>query len=103
VSASWSSAPCGSGRQSRWLPASLAIGHPSPGGDQGDAQPAGCGPESALASEQLGGAGLAAWRGYIESNAAILRELDAELLAAPGIITRDYEVLLYLSRSPTVS
>lgn len=45
-------------------------------------------------------AGLAAWRGYIQSNAAILRELDAELLAAHGIITRDYEGLLYLSRSP---
>jgi DNA-binding MarR family transcriptional regulator len=55
---------------------------------------------SVLASQQLGGAGLAAWRGYIQSHAAILRELDADLLAAHGIVSRDYEVLLYLSRSP---
>ena len=100
MSASWSSAPRASGRPPRWLPATLAVGDPPPGCGQGEAQPAGCAPESALASKQLSGAELAAWRGYIQSHAAILRELDAELLAAHGIISRDYEVLLHLSRFP---
>ena len=51
-------------------------------------------------SSTLEGAGLEAWRSYLQSHAAILRALDAELLAAHGMTTRDYEVLLYLAQSP---
>jgi DNA-binding MarR family transcriptional regulator len=42
---------------------------------------------------------LTAWRSYIQSHASILRELDAELVAAHGITTRDAEVLLYLDQA----
>jgi DNA-binding MarR family transcriptional regulator len=43
---------------------------------------------------------LEAWRSYLQSHASILRELDAELAAAHGMTTRDYEVLLYLAQAP---
>jgi DNA-binding MarR family transcriptional regulator len=48
----------------------------------------------------LEGAELEAWRNYLQSHASIVRALDAELLAAHGMTTRDYEVLLYLSQAP---
>jgi DNA-binding MarR family transcriptional regulator len=51
-------------------------------------------------SDSLEGAALAAWRSYLQSHASILRELDAELIAAHGMTTRDYEVLLYLAQAP---
>jgi len=51
-------------------------------------------------SSTLDGAALEAWRSYLQSHAAIVRALDAELLAAHGMTTRDYEVLLYLAQSP---
>jgi DNA-binding MarR family transcriptional regulator len=51
------------------------------------------------ASTRLDGAALDAWRGYLKSHAAILRVLDAELVAEHGLTTRDYEVLLYLSQA----
>ncbi len=47
----------------------------------------------------LDGAALAAWRGYLQSHAVILRELDAELVAQHGITARDYEALLYLAQA----
>src|ERR1700722_6817330 len=47
----------------------------------------------------LEGVALGAWRSYLQSHAAILRELDASLLAEHGMTTRDYEVLLYLAQS----
>jgi DNA-binding MarR family transcriptional regulator len=50
-------------------------------------------------SARLDGAALDAWRGYLKSHAAILRVLDAELVAEHGLTTRDYEVLLYLSQA----
>ncbi len=50
-------------------------------------------------SARLDGAALDAWRGYLKSHAAILRVLDAELVAQHGLTTRDYEVLLYLSQA----
>jgi len=53
-----------------------------------------------MASHRLEGAALEAWRSYLQSHASILRELDAELLAAHGMTTRDYEVLLYLAQAP---
>jgi DNA-binding MarR family transcriptional regulator len=50
-------------------------------------------------SDTLDRTALAAWRSYLQSHASILRELDAELIAAHGITTRDFEVLLYLGQS----
>jgi DNA-binding MarR family transcriptional regulator len=55
---------------------------------------------STIATSGLEGSALTAWRSYLQSHARILRELDADLLAAQGMTTRDYEVLLYLSREP---
>jgi DNA-binding MarR family transcriptional regulator len=52
------------------------------------------------ASPRLDGTALEAWRSYLQSHAAILRELDTELVAEQGMTTRDYEVLLYLSQAP---
>lgn len=54
---------------------------------------------STTTDARLEGAALAAWRGYLKSHAAILRVLDAELVAEQGLTTRDYEVLLYLSQA----
>lgn len=54
---------------------------------------------SATPATPLHGAGLEAWRGYLQSHASILRELDASLLAEHGMTARDYEVLLYLAQS----
>jgi DNA-binding MarR family transcriptional regulator len=51
-------------------------------------------------SDRLQGAALEAWRSYLQSHAAIVRELDAELVAAHSMTTRDYEVLLYLAQAP---
>jgi DNA-binding MarR family transcriptional regulator len=47
----------------------------------------------------LQGTALEAWRSYLQSHASIVRVLDAELAAAHGMTTRDYEVLLYLSQA----
>ncbi len=48
---------------------------------------------------RLEGAALEAWRSYLQSHASIVRVLDAELAAAHGMTTRDYEVLLYLAQA----
>ncbi len=55
----------------------------------------------AVASDtsRLDGIALEGWRSYLQSHAAIVRELDAELIAQHGMTTRDYEVLLYLAQS----
>jgi DNA-binding MarR family transcriptional regulator len=50
--------------------------------------------------DRLNGTSLEAWRSYLQSHAAILRELDAELVAVHGMTSRDYEVLLYLAQAP---
>jgi DNA-binding MarR family transcriptional regulator len=55
---------------------------------------------NAVTTAHLEGAALDAWRSYLQSHASILRELDAELVAAHGMTTRDYEVLLYLAQAP---
>ncbi|MBO0769192.1 MAG: MarR family transcriptional regulator [Solirubrobacterales bacterium] len=52
-----------------------------------------------VASSLLAGTALEAWRSYLQSHSAILRELDADLLAEHGMTTRDYEALLYLAQS----
>lgn len=55
----------------------------------------------AVASEtsRLDGAALEAWRGFLQSHAAIVRVLDADLVAQHGMTARDYEVLLYLAQA----
>ena len=50
-------------------------------------------------SSRLDGAALEAWRGYLQSHAGIVRELDADLIAHHGLTVRDYEVLLYLAQA----
>jgi DNA-binding MarR family transcriptional regulator len=52
-----------------------------------------------IADTGLEGAALEAWRSYLQSHAAIVRVLDADLAAEHGMTTRDYEVLLYLSQA----
>ena len=54
-----------------------------------------------VASEtsRLEGVALGAWRSYLQSHAAIVRELDADLIAQHGMTARDYEVLLYLAQA----
>ena len=53
-----------------------------------------------VSTSALDGAALEAWRSYLQSHAAIVRELDAELLSQHGMTSRDYEVLLYLAQAP---
>ena len=53
-----------------------------------------------IVSARLEGAALDAWRSYLQSHAAIVRALDAELVAEQAMTTRDYEVLLYLAQAP---
>jgi DNA-binding MarR family transcriptional regulator len=53
-----------------------------------------------VTTDRLNGSALDAWRSYLQSHAAILRQLDTELVNAHGLTTRDYEVLLYLAQSP---
>jgi DNA-binding MarR family transcriptional regulator len=53
-----------------------------------------------VTTDRLNGTALDAWRSYLQSHAAILRQLDAELVSAHGLTTRDYEVLLYLAQAP---
>jgi DNA-binding MarR family transcriptional regulator len=53
----------------------------------------------AIEPSRLEGVPLDAWRSYLQSHASIVRELDAELVAAHGMTTRDYEVLLYLAQA----
>jgi len=43
---------------------------------------------------------LAAWRGMLRAQAALLRDMDAELTAAHGLALRSYEVLLHLEDAP---
>jgi len=63
--------------------------------------PAGaCAPAGEDEASSLEGVALEAWRSYLQSHATIVRLLDAELVSAHGITTRDYEVLLYLAQSP---
>jgi len=55
---------------------------------------------SIATSDRLDGSALDAWRSYLQSHASILRQLDAELIGAHALTTRDYEVLLYLAQAP---
>src|SRR5438067_7696459 len=53
-----------------------------------------------VSATDLDGAGLEAWRSFLQSHASILRALDAQLVAEHELTTRDYEVLLYLAQAP---
>lgn len=55
---------------------------------------------STTSSDRLNGSALEAWRSYLQSHAAILRQLDAELVNVHGLTARDYEALLYLAQAP---
>jgi DNA-binding MarR family transcriptional regulator len=46
------------------------------------------------------GVALDAWVRFLRSQAAVVRELNAELVADHGLTINDYEVLLHLSRAP---
>ena len=52
------------------------------------------------APTDLYGTELEAWRGFLRSHAAIVRRLDADLVATHGLTLNDYEVLLYLAQAP---
>jgi DNA-binding MarR family transcriptional regulator len=52
-----------------------------------------------VAETRLDGVALEAWRSFLQSHAAIVRELDADLASGHGLTTRDYEVLLYLAQA----
>ncbi|HET9102274.1 MAG TPA: MarR family transcriptional regulator [Solirubrobacteraceae bacterium] len=52
-----------------------------------------------LTEGRLDGAALEAWRSFLQSHAAIVRVLDAELAGEHGITSRDYEVMLYLAQA----
>ncbi len=41
-----------------------------------------------------------AWRGMLRVHSALMRELDADLIAAHGLPLRSYEVLLFLAGAP---
>jgi DNA-binding MarR family transcriptional regulator len=43
---------------------------------------------------------LAAWRGLLRTQAALTKQLDAELISAHGIPLSSYEVLLHLHEAP---
>ena len=41
-----------------------------------------------------------AWLSFLQAHATVIRELNAELVAAHGLTLNDYEVLLWLARAP---
>jgi DNA-binding MarR family transcriptional regulator len=43
---------------------------------------------------------LAAWRGMLEANARVMRELDAQMQAEHGLSASAYEVLMFLDDAP---
>jgi DNA-binding MarR family transcriptional regulator len=49
---------------------------------------------------QLSPRELAAWRGFLRAHAALVKALDAELVAAHELPLSSYEVLLYLDNAP---
>jgi len=49
---------------------------------------------------ELTGVELGAWRGLLRVHSALVRELDAELLAAHDLPLSSYDVLIYLRDAP---
>lgn len=52
-------------------------------------------PNAAFRGRELG-----AWRGFLRAHAALVKELDAQLVAAHGLPLTSYEVLLALEDAP---
>jgi DNA-binding MarR family transcriptional regulator len=50
--------------------------------------------------KQLSPAELAAWRGFLQAYALLVRRLDAELEREHGLALTSYEVLLFLAGAP---
>ena len=57
-------------------------------------------PTPAAAATPLTALELGAWHGFLRVHAAVVRELEAELLAAHDLPLSSYEVLLVLEGSP---
>ncbi len=57
-------------------------------------------PAADVACGGLTGRELAAWRGFLRAHSALVRELDAQLVAAHGLPLSSYEVLLFLDAAP---
>ncbi len=53
-----------------------------------------------VAGDRLTAAELAAWRGFLRTHMQVLRELDAELIAAHGLPLTSYDVLTHLESAP---
>ena len=51
-------------------------------------------------THELTGVELGAWRGLLRVHSALVRELDAELLAAHDLPLSSYDVLIYLRDAP---
>jgi DNA-binding MarR family transcriptional regulator len=43
---------------------------------------------------------FAVWSGFLQTHAALARELDADLRAAHGLLLTDFEILLWLANRP---
>ena len=43
---------------------------------------------------------FAVWAGFLQTHAALVRELDADLRAAHGLPLTDFEILLWLANRP---
>ena len=52
------------------------------------------------ATHELTDAELAAWRGFLRTHAKLVRELDAELMAAHNLPLSSYDVLINLRSAP---
>jgi DNA-binding MarR family transcriptional regulator len=56
--------------------------------------------DMAVVVTSLADSELLAWRSFLGSHAAILRNLDADLVTEHRITARDYEAMLYLEQAP---
>ena len=57
-------------------------------------------PSPTLPTQELSAVELGAWRGMLRVHSALLRELDAELVAAHDLPLSSYDVLIYLGAAP---
>jgi len=53
-----------------------------------------------MSSQVLSTQAISAWVAFIRGHAALVRELNAQLVSSHGLTINDYEVLLHLSRAP---
>src|SRR5918912_3418305 len=57
-------------------------------------------PSPTLPTQELSPVELGAWRGMLRVHSALVRELDAEILAAHDLPLSSYDVLIYLRSAP---